>query len=405
MNKPMNNPTDTSDNAQTPAVNAEDINQESAEMSMEGLFAAQDEFRKKLNSKEILKVKVIQVNNDYVFVDIGEKKEGLIPVSDFGGERTIPQPGTEVSAVLEKRGGEDRHAILSHQRAMESLGWEQAQKGFEEKTRVKGTILECVKGGYIVDVFAIRAFMPLSLSELHPAYKHHLPSGAKIRCQIVELAREKRRVIVSRKQVLDEEENSRRDKVLGVINAGDVLRVVVAKVGKDVLYLRYHGIEGIVRAENVSWKNHEEALKTYRRGQRLKAKLITIDKNGPKLEFGLKQLYPNPAELLRRKYKVRTVVNGKVLSCDENGVRISVGPDVEGTIPAMEIAPEVVYQPGEAITAVVMGVNQQDFTLNLSVRRFEDIQNRKVIDQYMKSAPPLTLGQLLANGLAEKNGK
>jgi ribosomal protein S1 len=397
----------------TTATNLQDENQnqtlamagdaESSEMSMEGLFASQEDFRKKLNSREIVKVKVVQAGPDYVLVDIGEKKEGLIPLTDFQGEKGLPAVGSEISAVLDKRGGEERHAILSHLRAVEMLGWDIAAKSFADKSRVKGAVIETVKGGYIVDVCGIRAFMPLSLSELHPAFKHHLPSGAKIKCHIIELAREKRRMIISRKQVLEEDEKERRGTVMSEIKQGEVLRIVIAKVGKDSLLVRYHGIEGIIRGEDVSWRNIEEAIKTYKRGQRLKAKLLHINETSPSLVFGLRQLAPNPADSLRKRFQPRSMVKGKVTEINENGMKISVSPEVSGFVPAHELGQDHEYNVGDTVSAVVTGVNHQTYELSLSVQRFEEMQNRKIMAQYLKEAPPVTLGQMLANNNKDEN--
>ena len=261
----------------------ETINEQ--EMTMDQLIAQQESLSEKLYKREIVDVPVVQINQDYILVDTGAKKEGAIAVSEFEG-KPLPAVGDTVSAVLVKRGSDERPSILSHKKALEFLGWDICKKAYEDKERVKGTIVQCVKGGYIVEVFGVNGFMPLSLSELHTAYKHYLPVGAKIKAQIVEFAKEKQKLIVSRKQVLEEDEAVRRDQVLGEIKEGDVLRVVVSKVDKEKLFLRFHGIEGVVTLENIAWKEPETAITNFRRGQRLKAKLLSLDKETPRLEFG-----------------------------------------------------------------------------------------------------------------------
>ena len=217
----------------------ETINEQ--EMTMDELIAQQESLSEQVNKREIVEVPVVQVTKDNVLVDTGTKKEGAIAITDFDG-KALPVAGDKVSAVLVKRGSDERPAILSHKKALEALGWDVCKKAYEAKERVKGTILQTVKGGYIVEVFGVSGFMPLSLSELHTAYKHYLPVGAKIKAQIVEFSKEKQKLIVSRKQVLEEDEAVRRTQVLGEIKEGDVLRVVVAKVVKDKLFLRFHGI-------------------------------------------------------------------------------------------------------------------------------------------------------------------
>ena len=231
------------------------------ELTMDQLIAQQDSLLEKLNKREIVEVPVVQINQDYILVDTGTKKEGAIAVSEFEG-KALPAIGDKISVVLVKRGGDERPAILSHKKALEFLGWDICKKAYEAKERVKGTILQQVKGGYIVEVFGVSGFMPLSLSELHTAYKHYLPVGAKIKAVIVEFVKEKQKLIISRKQVLEEDEAVRREEVLSTIKEGDVLRVVVSKVDKDKLYLRFHGIEGLVALENIAWK---ETLKIRQR--------------------------------------------------------------------------------------------------------------------------------------------
>lgn len=371
----------------------ETINEQ--EMTMDELIAQQESLSEQLNKREIVEVTVVQVTKDNVLVDTGTKKEGAIAITDFDG-KALPVAGDKVSAVLVKRGSDERPAILSHKKALEAMGWDVCKKAYEAKERVKGTILQTVKGGYIVEVFGVSGFMPLSLSELHTAYKHYLPVGAKIKAQIVEFSKEKQKLIVSRKQVLEEDEAVRRTQVLGEIKEGDVLRVVVAKVDKDKLFLRFHGIEGIVNLENVAWKEPETAIANFRRGQRLKAKLIALDKETPKLEFGLKQLFLNPADALKRRYPYKSSVKATVTKVSEEGVECTIGKNnTKGFISPFEMGRDFAAKEGDVITALVVGVNPETFTVNLSVKKYDQVQNRKVVAQYLKQAPRPTLGQLL----------
>ncbi|WP_424244738.1 ribosomal protein S1 [Elusimicrobium posterum] len=383
---------------------------EQEEMTMEQLFAEQDALTNKLNKKEIVEVTVVQVGQDSILVDTGDKKEGYIPAADFDG-RGLPQVGDKVPAILIKKGSDERHAVLSYKKAQESLGWDIAKKSYDDKERVRGVVMQCVKGGYIVDVFGVSGFMPLSLSELHTAYKHYLPVGAKVKCVIAEFVKDKNKLIVSRKQVLEEDEKVRRTDVLGQVKEGEVLRVVVAKADKDKLYLRFHGIEGVVNLENVAWQEPEKAIANFRRGQRLKAKLLKIDKETGKLEFGLKQLFLNPADALRRKFPYKSTTKGKILAINEDGsVEIELGKgNTKGYINTFETGRDFEGNVGDTINVMVVGINPDDFSVNLSVKKYDQVQNKKFVAQYMKQAPRPTLGQLLQDSLnaaaEEKEGK
>ena len=372
----------------------EEINE--AEMTMDQLIAQQESLSESLNKREIVEVTVVQISGDYILVDTGAKKEGAILVSEFDG-KTLPAVGEKVSAVLVKRGSDERHSILSHKKALEMKGWDLCKTAYENKERVKGVILQNVKGGYIVEVLGVSGFMPLSLSELHTAYKHYLPVGAKIKAVIVEFSKEKQKLIVSRKQVLEEDEAVRRTEVLGQIKEGEILRVVVAKVDKERLFLRFHGIEGIVTLENIAWKEPETAIANFRRGQRLKAKLLKLDKETPRLEFGLKQLFLNPADALKRRYPYKSSVKAKIEKIsEEEGVECTIGKNnTKAFISPFEMGREFTANVGDVITALVVGVNPETFTVNLSVKKYDQAQNRKVVAQYLKQAPRPTLGQLL----------
>ncbi|MDP2865037.1 MAG: S1 RNA-binding domain-containing protein, partial [Elusimicrobiota bacterium] len=326
------------------AEDQENANKEAApgaeeELSMADLLKAEAQVSEKVHSRGVVTVRVVQVTPELVLVDIGEKKEGAIPLADFQDEKT-PVPGDEVQAVLEKKGGEGRYTMLSHRRARERAAWEMTRKMFEAKERVKGKVTEIVKGGYIVDISGMRAFMPLSLSELGGAHKHYLPPNAKVKFYITDFNEKDRKVVVSRRQVLEEDEKARRGEVLAEVAPGGIVRGVVSKVMAEGLLVRFQGIEGLVRPEDVAWRNPQEALKTYKRGQRVKCKVLAVDKEGEKLSFGLKQLMPNPVDMLKRKFARFARVKGTVVSVAPEGAVVKIGEQTEGWVSAEDYGAE-----------------------------------------------------------------
>lgn len=385
---------------QTPqAEDQENVNKETApgadeELSMADLLKAEAQVSEKVHSRGVVTVRVVQVTPELVLVDIGEKKEGAIPLADFQDEKT-PVPGDEVQAVLEKKGGEGRYTMLSHRRARERAAWEMTKKMFEAKERVKGKVTEIVKGGYIVDISGMRAFMPLSLSELGGAHKHYLPPNAKVKFYITDFNEKDRKVVVSRRQVLEEDEKARRGEVLAEVAPGGVVRGVVSKVMEEGLLVRFQGIEGLVRTEDVSWRNPAEAMKTYKRGQRVKCKILAVDKEGEKMLFGLKQLMPNPVDMLKRKFARFARVKGTVVSVAPEGAVIKIGEQAEGWVSAEDYGAEGAPKEGQELSGIVVSINSSNFRLVLSVKRAEEMEDRKRMAQYLKGSPTLTLGQIL----------
>ncbi|MEI7482547.1 MAG: S1 RNA-binding domain-containing protein [Elusimicrobiota bacterium] len=362
------------------------------EMSMADLLKAEGEVSNKIYSRDIVKVKVVQVTAEHVLVDIGEKKEAIIPVSDFQDEK-LPEVGAEVMAVLERKGGE--HTILSHRKAMEKMAWAWAKKMFEAKERVKGRVTDVVKGGYIVDLSGLRSFMPLSLSEIGGAHRHYLPANAKVKFYITDFSEKDRKIVVSRRQVLEEDEKDRRIEVMGEVSPGGIVRAVVSKVAADGLSVRFQGIEGFVALNDVDWKNPAEALKTYKRGQRVKCKILSMDKEKEKMSFGLKQLIPNPVDVLKRKFPYRSVLRVKVVASSEAGAKVKISDQVDGFIPAEEYGFETALKEGQELKGVLIAINSSTYELVLSVKKLEEMEDRKKVQQYMKGAPTLTLGQIL----------
>ena len=364
------------------------------ELSMADLLKAEAQVSAKVHSRGVVTVRVVQVTPELVLVDIGEKKEGAIPLADFQDEKT-PQPGDEVQAVLEKKGGEGRYTMLSHRRARERAAWDMTKKMFEAKERVKGKVTEIVKGGYIVDISGMRAFMPLSLSELGGAHKHYLPPNAKVRFYITDFNEKDRKVVVSRRQVLEEDEKERRGQVLAEVVPGGIVRGVVSKVTEEGLLVRFQGIEGLVRPEDVAWRNPQEALKTYKRGQHVKCKILAVDKEGEKLAFGLKQLMPNPVDMIKRKFAYRSLLKATVVSVAPEGALLKVNEQVEGFVTPENYGAEGAPREGQEIQGVVVGINSSNFRLTLSIKSCEESEDRRRMQQYLKGSPTLTLGQIL----------
>lgn len=372
----------------------EDTDLNENELSMEELLKMEDEISNKIYNREIVYVKVVDVRDDYIYVDIGEKKEGLIPVKDFEGLK-LPNIGTKVVAVLEKRGNEEKHAILSYRKAKEKITFQWLEKVFKNRERVKGRVVEQVKGGYIVNINGVNAFMPLSLSELGGARKHYLPVNAKVKFYVIDLDPRNKKVIISRRAVLEEDEAERRKKVIEQTQEGQITRVVVSKIIDNGIFVRYQGMEGFVKLEDVDWKDPKGALSSYRRGQRIKVRVLSVDRENQKIYFGIKQTKPNPVDILRRKFPPRSIIKGKVVEVFDDHSKVHIYGDIYGTVREEDYGYDGKPQKDAEIDAVVVGVNPETYELNLSIKRFEQIENRKRIEKYSKETPKLTLGQIL----------
>ncbi|HAM35603.1 MAG TPA: hypothetical protein DEB40_03455 [Elusimicrobia bacterium] len=374
-----------------------------AEMSMEDLLASQDELSKKLAGKQVVWVKVISVTKEHVLVDVGEKNEGAVPVSDFASDAggpgaRLPSAGQRIPVLRAGPGRKDGHALLSYKRAKAQIGWESALKAFNEKSRVRGRIVSAIKGGFLVDVSGVTAFLPSSLADLHPVRNPARMVHTGVRCYIIELNEGKRQLVISRKAVLEEENAKRRAQLLGELRCGEVRIGRIVHAGPNGVVVDIGGIEGTVLMNDVSW-GIPKLPPGLERGSKVKVKVLAKpadDKSGEPLLLGMKQLTQNPADVLRRKFPPKTVIHGKIAEVSAAGIKIALEGGQAAFCAAADCDAAAGHKAGDAISAIVLTVNSNTLEIVVSINRFEEIKDRKRVAQYLKAPPPLTLGQLLS---------
>lgn len=367
--------------------------------TMESLLAQQAATVDKLADKKVAWVKVITVTKDAVLVDVGEKNEGAIPLIEFVEDLVAPKapaPAAGQRVPVIKTGGRNKagHVVLSHLKAKTELGWEMAIKAHAEKQRVRGIVKSSVKGGFIVDVQGVQAFLPASLADLRPVRQPEKMIGTGVRCLVIEVNQSKRQLVLSRKAVLEEEAGKRKTKIMDELRGGEVRIGRIVRVSADGLLVDIGGVEGTVRPADQGWPGQKAS---FERGQKLKVKVLSKpEKAGDPVWLGIKQLQPNPADGLRKKFTPKSTVAGKITEVNANGVRFQVDPKTVAYAPAHECDPDVIYNIGDACTGIVTGVDSTLLEVRVSLVRFNEIKDRKRVAQYMKAPPPLTLGQILS---------
>jgi ribosomal protein S1 len=367
--------------------------------TMESLLAQQAAVGEKLASKHVAWVKVITVTKEQVLVDIGEKREGVVPISEFGAGHA-PAAGQRIPVMLAgpKR---DVGTVLSYKRAKAELGWEAAVKAHAEKLRVRGQVQSAIKGGFLVDVGGVSGFLPASLADLRPVRNPARMVHTGVRCYIIELNASKKQLVLSRKAVLDEEVAKRRARLLGELRVGEVRIGRVVHSGPTGIVVDIGGAEGLVQPADIAWGTRPGAA--HERGAKVRVKILAKPTLGAQaaaeqgqLLLGMKQLLPNPADAIRKKYPPKTVVHGKVVESGPEGVKMVMEDKRFAVCPPAEMDPDLPCKTGESISAIVIGVNPNTFDLSVSISKFEEIRNRKKVAQYLKAPKPLTLGQLLS---------
>jgi small subunit ribosomal protein S1 len=225
--------------------------------------------------------------------------------------------------------------------------------------------------------------------------------GTGVRCYIIELNLSKRQLVLSRKAVLEEEAGKRRVKITSELRPGEVRIGRIIRSTAEGVLIDIGGLEGTVRPADMAWGKPDPA--EFARGQKLKVKVLAKpEKEGDPVYLGIKQLQPNPADALKRRFAPKTTVTGKITEVGAHGVRFAIDPKTNAFVPAAECDTDIIYKPGDAIKAMVLGVDFQNYELRASTLRLSQVHDRKRVAQYMKAPPPLTLGQLLKPGESEE---
>ncbi|MFI5347975.1 MAG: S1 RNA-binding domain-containing protein [Elusimicrobiota bacterium] len=368
--------------------------------TMESLLASQAATAEKLADRKVAWVKVIAVTKDSVLVDVGEKNEGVVPLVEFVEDLAAPKgaaPAAGQRVPVIKAGGRSKtgQIVLSHLKAKSELGWEMAVKAHAEKQRVRGIVSSAVKGGFIVDVQGVQAFLPASLADLRPVRDPKKMIATGVRCYVIEVNLSKRQLVLSRKAVLEEEAGKRKVKITSELRPGEVRIGRIVRASADGLLIDIGGLEGTVRPADMAWG--KPAAGAFERGQKLKVKVLSKpEKEGEPLYLGIKQLQPNPADALKKRFLPKSTISGKITEVGAHGVRFDIDPKTHAFVTAAECDTDIVYKLGDPIKAIVVGVDATNFEVRASTLKFSEIHDRKRVAQYMKAPPPLTLGQLLS---------
>ena len=392
---------------QAPEPGAEARSHESE--TMEALLAQQAAQAQKLAGKQVTWVKVIAVTKEAVLVDVGEKREGVVPLADFvvegesgkAAESRPPTVGQRIPVVL-VGARRDGLTMLSHKRARAEIGWDAAVKAYKGKQRVRGQVASAIKGGFLVDVGGVTGFLPASLADMRPVRNPARMLHTVVRCYIIELNETKKQLVLSRKAVLEEEAGKRKVEVLNELRVGEVRIGRVVSLEATGVKIDIGGVEGVVRLSDVAW-NIARAPKL-ERGDKMRVKVLSKPAvaaegqpaSSEPIYLGIKQLTPNPADTLRRKYAPKSTVHGKVVEAGPNGVKLQLDDKTIAFSAPLESDLETGYKPGDSVSAIVLGINASLFELNVSISKYDEIKDRKRLAQYLKAPPPLTLGQLLS---------
>ncbi len=325
---------------------------------------------------EIIEVKVVAYTEHGVVVDIGSKTEGLIPAVEFS-ETDIPRP--EPNATIEvQRTGEhkDGYVILSYQKVLRRRMWEKIDASYKAKETVTGKVVDRIKGGLVVDVGGVRAFLPGSQYDLRPTQNLDNLLGQEMQVRITKLNRRRGNVVVSRRALLEEELHAKRAQLMETLSEGQTVHGYVKNVTEYGAFVDLGGIDGLLHLTDLSWGRVKHPSDIVKPEQELDVIILKFDKEKQRVSLGLKQLMPDPWVGAAEKYPAGGKVKGKIVGVVDYGVFVELEQGIEGLVHVSEMSwnkkaqhPSKIAKVGEDVDVVVLDIKPSDRRVSLGIKQ------------------------------------
>ena len=326
---------------------------------------------------EIVKSRVLEIRENMVVLDIGFKSEGTIPLEEF---KDLPdlKPGDEVEVLLEHLEDQEGSVVLSKKKADFMRVWERIRLAYENDQPVEGTLIKKIKGGVVVDLMGVDAFLPGSQIALRRVPNIDELLGQKYEFKIIKLNKRRRNIVVSRRVILETERAGKREKLMKELEKDQVRKGVVKNITDFGAFIDLGGVDGLLHITDMSWGRISHPSEMVQIGQELEVKVLDIDWQRERISLGLKQLQSYPWKDVAAKYPVGTRVNGKVVSITNYGAFIELEPGIEGLVHISEMSwtrnvrhPSKLVSIGEAIEAVVLKVDPNEEKISLGMKQTE----------------------------------
>jgi small subunit ribosomal protein S1 len=326
--------------------------------------------------EEIVKGKIIEIRQKEVLVDIGYKSEGSISTNEFDSDEP-PKVGDEIEVLIEQLENREGMVILSHERAEFKRNWDKINSICEEGGRIKGKIKHAVRGGLIVNI-GVEAFLPSSQVDVVPPRNLDELLGQTHEFKIVKINMERQNIVLSRRELIEEERSKARVEILEKMTPGDIRKGVVKNITDFGAFIDLNGLDGLLHITDMSWGRISHPSEMVNVGEDIEVVVLDINKEKERVSLGLKQKTQNPWELIESKYPVGTQIKGRVVNLVSYGAFVELEPGVEGLVHVTELSwtkritkPSEVLKAGEEIEAQVLGVNKDEQKISLGIRQLE----------------------------------
>ena len=344
----------------------------------EEINEAYDKTLSKVVENEVVEGEVTSVNKREIVVTIGGKSEGVISISEFRCEDE-PQVGDKVEVYVENAEDKKGQLVLSHRKARALKSWDRVNEAFENDEIVKGFVKTRTKGGMIVDVFGIEAFLPGSQIDIKPIRDYDQFVNQTIDFKIVKINQEFRNVVVSHKALLEAEQEAKRAELIGKLEEGQILEGVVKNITNYGVFVDLGGVDGLIHITDLSWGrvNHPEEIVTL--DEKIRVVVLNFNEQQKRIALGLKQLTPHPWDKLDENIKVGDKVSGKVILVTDYGAFIEIEPGVEGLVHVSEMSwsprlhsAQEFLKVGDDVEAQVLLIDRENRKISLGLKQLTE---------------------------------
>jgi small subunit ribosomal protein S1 len=335
-----------------------------------------------LKKGDLVRGKIVKVEDQQAIVDIGYKYDGVIPVRELSSLQLDDasqgvQPGQEVECRILSI-DDDKEQLTLSKRAVDSVkAWDDLQAKFDNGEVFEATVADVVKGGLVVDV-GVRGFIPASMVERHFVEDFSDYKGRALRLKVKELDRENNKVILSQKDVLDQEYEAKKSEILSGLSVNQVLEGTVQRLTPFGVFVDIGGIDGLVHISELAWNHVEKAEDVVQEGQSVKVKVLKVDPQNERISLSIKATQPGPWEIAGGQFKIGETVTGEVKRLVGFGAFVEIAPGLEGLVHISQIShrhigtPQEVLKEGQQVNVKILDVNVQEKRISLSIKETED---------------------------------
>ncbi len=360
----------------TTPLNAEEDDELSPEQQA-AMFGQYEESMRSIGEGEIVRGTVLAIDEKEVLVDVGFKSEGVISLAEFP-DPAILKVGDTIDVFLEKMENQDGLVVLSKQRADFVRVWDRVKEAHDNGQVVEGKLVRKIKGGVVVDLYGVEAFLPGSQIALRQVQNVDALLGQNVQVKIIKLNKRRRNIVVSRRTVLEEERDRMKSTILKDLAKDQIREGVVKNITDFGAFVDLGGIDGLLHITDMSWGRVGHPSELVKIGDKIRVKVLNFDPEKERISLGLKQLEAYPWEGVDEKYKVGDRIKGKVVSITDYGAFVELEKGVEGLIHVSEMSwtrhvrhPSKVVNIGDIIEAVVLKVDKANEKISLGLKQVE----------------------------------